>query len=532
MKRGLFSVLCLLACQGGQQTTATSGTTASTSGATDTSTTASATETAGPVPTGTSSQTTETTATGTTDSSTSGPPTTGTTDPAMTGTTGIGESTTSTGSTTLDLETTGTTTTGPDSCGDGIVDADELCDDGNATPHDGCEDDCRPTLLDVQAGLLHTCVLFGSGAVKCWGGNPSGELGYGHTDALGDEPGELPTPDLDLGGKVVEIAAGYSHTCARLEDGAVRCWGENTYGQLGYGHTDPVGDAPGQMPPPDVQLGGPAVALSAGLRHTCAVLATGEVRCWGWNYYGQLGLGHTEDIGDEPGEMPPPPAPIGEDIESISSGWHFNCITRAGGEVRCWGSDFDGSLGDADGIVDSRGDEPGELPTPPVLVGAPVAQLSGGHSTVCTLLMDGAVRCWGNGEYGALGAGNTEDRGHDPGDMPPPAVDLGGVGVQLVTRFLRTCVRMDTGKLRCWGDAMAEDNIDHIDDEPGEMPPPDVPLPGSVQRVGGGDHHMCAIMVDGNLRCWGYGVDGQLGLGEKQSVYYDELADKPPIPLF
>ncbi|MDC0674202.1 DUF4215 domain-containing protein [Nannocystis radixulma] len=531
MKRGLISVLCLLACQGGQETTATSGTTATTSGATDTSTAASATETAGPVPTGTSSQTTETTAPGTTDSSTSGPPTTGTTDPAMTGTTGVGESTTSTGSTTLDLETTGTTTTtGPDSCGDGIVDVDELCDDGNATPHDGCEDDCRPTLLDVQAGHLHTCVLFGSGAVKCWGGSPSGQLGYGHTDALGDEPGEMPTPDLDLGGKVVEIAAGYSHTCARLEDGAVRCWGENTYGQLGYGHTDPVGDEPGQMPPPDVQLDGSAVALSAGWLHTCALLATGEVRCWGGNAFGQLGLGHTEDIGDEPGEMPPPPAQVGDDIESISSGYTFNCVTRAGGEVRCWGENSAGCLGQADGMGENRGDEPGELPTPPVLVGAPVAQLGAGHSMVCTLLMDGSVRCWGNGEYGALGAGNTLDRGLFPGDMPPPAVDLGGIGVQLVSRFLRTCVRMDTGKLRCWGDAKSGDA--HTGDEPGEMPPPDVPLPGSVQRVGGGDHHMCAIMVDGNLRCWGNGVDGQLGLGEKQWVFYDQIAGKPPIPLF
>jgi alpha-tubulin suppressor-like RCC1 family protein len=93
-----------------------------------------------------------------------------------------------------------------------------------------------------------------NGEVRCWGPNTWGQLGYGHTNTIGDD--ELPSSvaPVNLGGKAIHIAVGYGHTCAQMQDGALRCWGHNASGALGYGHTDHIGDEPGEMPPPPVQF--------------------------------------------------------------------------------------------------------------------------------------------------------------------------------------------------------------------------------------------------------------------------------------
>ena len=96
------------------------------------------------------------------------------------------------------------------------------------------------------------CALLESGAVRCWGGGQQGGLGYGDTADVGDELGEMPPPDLALGGAASAIAAGGFHACALMSDGAIRCWGFGGYGQLGYGDTATIGDEPGEMPPPSV----------------------------------------------------------------------------------------------------------------------------------------------------------------------------------------------------------------------------------------------------------------------------------------
>ena len=96
-------------------------------------------------------------------------------------------------------------------------------------------------ISQIAAGGKHTCVLFTSGDVRCWGNNASGQLGYGHTDNIGDD--ELPTSNVNLGtGAISQIAAGEGHTCVLFTTGGVRCWGSNYHGQLGYGHTFDVGD--------------------------------------------------------------------------------------------------------------------------------------------------------------------------------------------------------------------------------------------------------------------------------------------------
>ncbi len=149
--------------------------------------------------------------------------------------------------------------------------------------------------------------------MRCWGLGASGQLGYGSTANVGNTP--TTTPDkvgpVPLGGlKAVAISAGGSHTCAILAGGSVRCWGLGASGQLGYGTTSNVGDAPATTPamvgPVDLGSGRTAVAISAGQDHTCARLDDGHVRCWGSGAAGRLGYCNTTTVGDDE-----PPAAAG-----------------------------------------------------------------------------------------------------------------------------------------------------------------------------------------------------------------------------
>jgi alpha-tubulin suppressor-like RCC1 family protein len=137
------------------------------------------------------------------------------------------------------------------------------------------------------------------GNVRCWGGGLHGRLGYGNTDNLGDGPSEMPPADVNVGATVLQVVVGNYHTCALIDGGHVRCWGQGANGRLGNLDTDDVGDDTDDMPPSNVDLGGTAVAIAAGDDHTCALLVTGVVRCWGAGAEGALGYGSLEDVGDD-----------------------------------------------------------------------------------------------------------------------------------------------------------------------------------------------------------------------------------------
>ena len=136
----------------------------------------------------------------------------------------------------------------------------------------------------LAAGGGHACAVTAGGGVKCWGSNGSGELGDGTAT-----PRSTPVDVVGLSSGVTALAAGYAHTCAVTAGGGVKCWGDNQATQLGDG----TGAWQRTTPVDVVGLSSGVVALTAGWYHTCALTAGGGVKCWGWNTFGEMGDGTT-----------------------------------------------------------------------------------------------------------------------------------------------------------------------------------------------------------------------------------------------
>ncbi|GEM_PF-2158122 len=305
------------------------------------------------------------------------------------------------------------------------------------------------TATSVSAGWLHTCVLLDNGTVKCWGDNTSGQLGQGDTVDRG-LPGQtvdnLPAVNLGTGRTATAITSGTEHTCALLDNGTIKCWGEGNAGKLGQGSTDNLGDQPGEMgdnlPAVDLGTGRTATAISSGGRHTCALLDNGTTKCWGSGTFGQLGSGGFTGLGDDPGEMgdnlPPVDLGSGRTAISVDAGWTMTCALLDDGTVKCWGGGFSGQTGQGD--TTARGDGPGEMGDnlPPVDLGSgrTATSVVAGTGNACALLDDGTVKCWGDGFSGRLGQGDTTDRGDDPGEMGD---NLPPIGIPVVADAWIAC---------------------------------------------------------------------------------------------
>ena len=145
------------------------------------------------------------------------------------------------------------------------------------------------TAVALSSGNYHTCAILDNGAVSCWGYGTYGQLGNGGTS---DKTTPTLTSSLGTGRTAVALSSGDYHTCAILDNGAVSCWGNGYYGQLGNGGTS---DKTTPTLTSSLGTGRTAVALSSGGYHTCAILDNGAVSCWGYGNHGQLGNGGTSD---------------------------------------------------------------------------------------------------------------------------------------------------------------------------------------------------------------------------------------------
>ncbi len=395
----------------------------------------------------------------------------------------------------------------------------------------------------LTGGSQHTCAIRGT-VVKCWGINNFGQLGIGDTANRGDNPGEmgasLPAVNLGTGRTATALSAGNDHTCALLDNGSVKCWGLNNVGQLGLSITTTLGDNPGEMgdslPTVNLGTGRTATAIAAGRNHTCALLDNGTVKCWGGGAQGALGQGDTANRGDAPNQMgnnlPAIALGTGRTAVAITAGNDNTCALLDNATVKCWGSNGNGELGLGD--VNNRGDGPGEmgdnLPTVNLGTGRTAAAIIADYVTTCAILDNGSVKCWGLNNMGQLGQGDTTQRGDGPNEMGDnlPAINLGtgrtALSVSVSTRV--ACARLDNSTVKCWGEnnfgQLGLGTIDNRGDGPNEMGDnlPAINLGAGRSAfavIAGGNGHNCALLDNGQIKCWGINAAGQLGLGDTAS---------------
>jgi len=393
------------------------------------------------------------------------------------------------------------------------------------------------TATAVSAGSLHTCALMADAGVKCWGLNSSGQLGQGNTLNQGDGDGEMAflTPvDLGAGRSATAVAAGGAHTCALLDNGSVKCWGLNSFGQLGIDSAANQGDAPGEMaalPAVNLGAGRTATAIAAGNNHSCALLDNATVKCWGQGSNGKLGRDSTATIGDGAGEMAALPAVnlgAGRTATAITASLDHTCALLDNGSVKCWGAGTHGRLGQ-DGTA-SLGDSAGEMAAlAPVNlgVGRTATAVDAGWGHTCALLDNATVKCWGLGGSGQTGLDTAADLGDVPGEMAAlPAVNLGAgrTATAITAAHEHTCAVLDNATLKCWGSSstgeLGLDTTQLLGNAPGEMAAITAVNLGAgrtatAATAGGADNvgaHTCALLDNATLKCWGRGGEGQLGL--------------------
>jgi len=373
-----------------------------------------------------------------------------------------------------------------------------------------------------STGGAHACAVSTAGKVYCWGGNSYGQLGDGTTDASA-LPVEVPGIT-----DAISVDAGDSHTCVVRSGGKVSCWGSNSGGQLGNGIELELVEYPGYPPFPamseefsstPIEVPGLSnvVQVSADYDKTCAVVADGTARCWGFNDYGDIGNGSLTPATS-------PATVVGLDsVLEIETSYQLTCARLASGKVSCWGYKF--HIGDGAPIPPPDDyyyyTDPSEVAQPvPVEVADldQVTSISGNVDSMCALDAGGALACWG------YGYPDPDDEQNFFGNRPIVIAENSGA-TTIATGSADLCYTRPDGTAACWTTT--------LEGEPWyEIPVtatreltslPDLNGVVALYRGGGFD---CARRKDGSIACWGDYDQGQLGDGE-----FAVVGSSVPLPL-
>lgn len=377
--------------------------------------------------------------------------------------------------------------------------------------------------LSISAGGFHTCAVVSGGSVKCWGDDGIGQLGD-------NKPGDkslVATTVPGLSG-VTGIAMGEFHTCALLAAGTVKCWGHNGTGQLGDGtkadRAAPVGVV--GLPDPAGATPNPVVAITAGYGHTCVIVKDGTARCWGENTFGQLGYPTPVGTPAEGGRMTPsvtpqpvqrntaPPSPLNpspstvaqDGLTAISAGQFHTCAMLETSAAACWGQNGRGQLGTDPNPLTSKLDDSTTAVAVAGLAGATAVTAGGFHSCAA---QGGAMVCWGYNFYGQLGSSA-------PGSAVPVIVTAitGATEVSVGNGSVCALIDADTPrKPHCWGD----NSLGQLGGDPAvtkasiRIPVTGIP---SASAIDVGNGHACALpQGSSSPQCWGFNATGQVGDG-------------------
>lgn len=361
-------------------------------------------------------------------------------------------------------------------------------------------------------GSQHACALVEGGTVRCWGWEAHGQTGRGAPleDTAGSESlAWVPVQVAGLTG-VKQIGSMDNTVCAVTASGGAKCWGQDDHGQLGTGipYTDARPKA--SNVPVDVKdLASGVVQIDVGVDFGCAVLATGGIKCWGFDEYGKLGNDSQRSAGDgSPEDVPPVDVKGITDAAQVSVGFHHACAVTKAGKAYCWGMNADGELG----LGEDDGSDV-KVATEVAALGTNVASISAGFDVTCAVMKDGGAKCWGKGDDGALGDGDTGiiRKVTSPKDV----LGLGpGSGVTQISKPRGYTCAVVNGGAQCWGNsklALSSLPVGTVTYAPkGNVPG----LESGVAEVYGGSDAVCARLTNGGVKCWGDGYAGQLGDGK------------------
>jgi len=357
----------------------------------------------------------------------------------------------------------------------------------------------------ISLGQQYSCAYLTDQTLKCFGGNLYGQLGTENQVQLGDNGNEMGEylQAINFGGGIeLETCFDYSptssptpytfsndlcqsvfsgnHNCVLTTIGKVKCFGNNEKGQLGYGDLNHRGGETihmgSNLPFVNIESGSSIISITSNLYHVCSVTNNFQVKCWGDNVQGTLGLGDNEDRGDEPNEMGEylPFVNLGpnSDVIYVKSLYYGNCALINFDSVKCWGDGAFGRLGY--GNEADKGESPSQMGTYLEFVkigtGKTVLSVSGGYDHVCVIVQsEFSIKCWGRNNFGQLGYGDVLDRGDDANEMSDYLGNL------------------DLGS--SFG-------------------------PTSFLAKSAINFHNCAVSTSGITKCFGYNFNGQLGLGD------------------
>jgi alpha-tubulin suppressor-like RCC1 family protein len=367
----------------------------------------------------------------------------------------------------------------------------------------GCFADGCLGVTQVAAGYSFACAVLSDKKVRCWGDNSTGQVGQGAADSTPAYRKPIEVPNLP---GVKAMAATFGTACALMDGGTVRCWGSNTGGGLGLGTTDNVKhDVSAAIPG---ITGATFLAGSSG-GHFCAIVAGGALKCWGGNNGGQLGDGTVSAPKAptsvcQPGSTALPCTPA-TGVTFVAGGDSHTCATFAGGQVACWGRNDVGELGQtADAVAH---------PFPKNVPGLTATYLTAGNQVSCAATGGGA-KCWGGVVTGILG------HGQDVGAAATPVAvctkqDCSTLltGVTAVSNYDVSACALAGGAVKCWGDntggQLGDGNATSAQNFAGST----AIASGAVQITSGGQTNY-AIVVDRanrDIRCWGANFSGECG---------------------
>ena len=364
-------------------------------------------------------------------------------------------------------------------------------------------------VANASFATYHTCAIVTGGLVKCWGRNTYGQLGYGDTANRLSPPSTV--VNLGTGVTAKQLYTGGSHTCAILANDTIKCWGLNNYGQLGYG------DSTYRYSPPltTVNIGTGVVprSMCLGDSYTCVLSTAGGIKCWGQNDQGQLGFGSTANTYTAPATGF---VEIGSDFVpvDVACGKQVTCATSVEGQLRCWGYSGYGEF--------SMGSNSYQIYSPPSFnitlpTGLTVKKISLGYLTVCIVGSDDKGRCWGYNSYGQLGNQGTSSVYY----IPTTATSASPVTYPNITQIAlgqnHACWLTSAGMVQCWGYNLYG-QLGYGTTTNRLYPQGYVTLRNLTKKVYVGYDHTCALLVDGTLQCWGYNSFGELGLAHTNNV--------------